>query len=73
MKNTAKYIALRDISSELKSSFYRKMTSYSLGGFVNWENWNVTPNYLDTKKTRRLNTELGLRAVNRGKHNMSRK
>ena len=71
--NTAKYIALRDISSELKSDYYRKMTSYSLGSFVNWENWNVTPSYLDTKKTRRLNKELGLWSVNKGKHNMTRK
>jgi hypothetical protein len=69
---TAKNIALRDIAQELKCGRYKPMSSYGLGGFVCWENWNVTTTYLDTKKNRRLNRELGLWSINKGKHNMNR-
>jgi hypothetical protein len=73
MKNSARITALKDISNEIKSKDLMEMTNYTIGDVVFYEIWTVTPTYLDNKETRRLNRELGLWSVNKGKHNMNRK
>lgn len=66
--NNSHYVALRDISEHIKNS---DELVYSGNGSQR-DIWVVTPAILDTKETRRLNAELGLRSINRNKENMSR-
>jgi hypothetical protein len=73
MSNYPKITALKDITAEIKKSKEKHMTRYTLGGISYFEVWTVTAAYLDTRKSRKLNKELGLHVVNKGSHNMNRK
>ncbi len=66
--NTSHYVAMRDISEDIKNS---NQLIYSGNGSQR-DIWVVTPAILDSKETRKLNAELGLRSINRNKENMSR-
>jgi hypothetical protein len=66
--NTSHYVAMRDISEDIKNS---NQLIYSGNGSQR-DIWVVTPAILDSKETRKLNAQLGLRSINRTKENMSR-
>jgi hypothetical protein len=66
MSNLSKMTALKDIADEIKKSKEKYMTRYHLGGISYCEIWTVTAAYLNSRKSRKLNRELGLHVVNMG-------
>jgi hypothetical protein len=73
MSNCPRMTALKDIADEIKKSKEKHMTRYHLGGISYCEIWTVTAAYLNSRKSRKLNRELGLHVVNMDSNNMNRK
>ena len=62
-------VALQDIAQHMRDESIPLFESND--GFI--EVWNVSMTYLNTPDQKKLNRELGLGGVNKGKHNMTRK
>lgn len=67
--DSAVRIAFKDISQYYEGNDIIKKISY---GRHEYDTFYVSERYLRSKETTRLNRELGLNAVNMGRHNMTR-